>query len=271
MKGGGLDEFRRRYGPWALVAGASEGLGAEFARQLAGKGLDLALVARRAGKLEALAGELAARYGVQTRSLSLDLSNPETPGAILAQVEDIEVGLLVYNASFSCIGPFFDRSLAEHRQELQVNCLAPLALVHSFGRSMAARRRGGIILMSSLSASQGSAYISNYTATKAYNQILAEGLWEELREHGVDVLACSPGATRTPNYLASLDGRPSGGSVPAIEPRTVVTEALAALGKEPGVIPGFTNRLSALVMRRILPRRTAIRLMGRVLKGLYVR
>ena len=145
----------------------------------------------------------------------------------------------------------------------------PLALLNTFGARMLKAGHGGIILMSSLSAFQGSAYIANYSATKAYNFVLAEGLWEEWRRGGVDVLACIAGAIRTPNFLASAP-RPTGRiSDATIEAETVVTEALAALGRQPTVIPGRLNRLSSFVMRRLLSRRLTITIMGNVLHAKY--
>ena len=167
------------------------------------------------------------------------------------------------------MGPFLERPLAEHLLELDTNCRAPLALVHAYGRDMAQRSRGGIILMSSLSANQGSPLIANYGATKAYNLILAEGLWDELRKQGVAVLACRSGAVATPNYLASLPQGPTGPAAGSMPPAKVVAETLAALGRGPSVIPGRSNRLAAFVMGRLMPRRTAVLLMGRVLRRMY--
>jgi len=260
------NSFRERYGPWALVAGASVGMGAEYATQLAAKGLNLVLIARRADELASLAARLSADHGVQVRTLQLDLAHADAASMVAAETGDIDIGLLVYNAGLSIVGPFFAQPLEEHLRELDVNCRAPLTLVYTFGQRMLARKRGGIVLMSSLSASQGSALIANYVATKAYNLLLAEGLWDELRGQGIDVIASTPSSTATPGYLASNPGQTPGGTM---SPRAVVAETLAALGKAPSVIPGGTNRLAALVMRRILTRRTAITLMGRTMRSMY--
>jgi short-subunit dehydrogenase len=264
------DKFRQSYGPWALVAGASEGLGAAYAEVLAKRGLDLILVARRLALLQALATRLTGQYGISVRTLAFDLSQPFAAAQIAQESVSVEVGLLVYNAAFSAVGPFFEHSLDDHLREVDTNMRTPLGLVHSFGRRMLAAGHGGIILMASLSAFQGSAYISTYSATKAFNIVLAEGLWEEWRRSGVDVLACIAGAIRTPNYLASSP-RHSGGIADAtLEPELVVATALAALGHQPTVIPGWLNSLSSFVMRRVLSRKAAIRIMGNVLRGMYV-
>jgi short-subunit dehydrogenase len=260
-------DFRVHYGPWALVAGSSEGLGAEYATQLAARGLNLVLVARREDMLQSFAADLEARYGVQARAVPLDLARDDAGPALVERIADVEIGLLVYNAALSAIGPFLETPLDTHLTELQVNCRSPLVLAHTFGRQMLTRGRGGIILMSSLSATMGSALIANYAATKAYNLVLAEGLWDELRSGGVDVLACCPAAVSTPNYAASAPR----GSRSAMAPRLVVEQTLAALGREPSVIPGTANRLSAFALRRLLPRKSTISLMGRVMRGMYAR
>jgi uncharacterized protein len=263
-------EFRKRYGPWALVAGASEGLGAAYAEALARRGLDLILVARRGELLQALAARLKAQYAINVRSLPLDLSLLEATEQIARETQPDEVGLLVYNAAFSAVGGFLDRPLGDHLREVDTNVRTPLGLVNTFGQRMLAAGHGGIILMSSLSAFQGSAYISTYSATKAFNIVLAEGLWEEWRRNGVDVLACIAGAIRTPNYLASSPKRSGGIADATLKPESVVVEALAALGHRPTVIPGRLNRLSSFVMRRLLSRQAAIRIMGNVLRGMYI-
>lgn len=258
-----------RYGPWALVAGASEGLGAEFARQLAADGLQLVLVARRGELLARLARELEDRHGVEVRDVAADLARPEATAQIEEGLGDAEVGLLVYNAALSTIGPFLDAPLEHHLAELEINCRRPLELCHRLGGAMRRRGRGGILLMASLAGAQGAPRIAHYAATKAWNRVLAEGLWWELRASGIDVLACCAGATRTPGYLAD---RPEEASsyVPEMEPGAVVREALAALGRRPSMIPGRINRLASFFMSRLLPRRTAIDLMGRASRSVGV-
>ncbi len=261
----GDTSFRERFGPWAVVAGASAGLGAEYAVQLARRGLHLVLVARREEPLNALGARISAECGVQVRPLALDLARADAGDVVAGFTEGVDVGLLVYNAAFSVIGPFLERPLEDHLREIDVNCRGPLVLAHRLGGRMVARGRGGIVLMSSLSATMGSALIANYAATKAYNMVLAEGLWEELREAGVAVMACAPGAVRTPNYEAS--GARGGG--PAQSPTQVVVETLARLGTGPQIVPGLANRLSAFALRRLMPRAATIRLMGRVMRQMY--
>lgn len=263
-------KFAARYGSWGIVAGASEGIGATYAEQLAAHGLKLVLVARRAELLQKLATELSTNYNIETRIIPLDLAASNAVEQIIEQTKDLEIGLLVYNAAFSAIGPFLERPIEDHIKEIHTNVFTPLKLIYLFAEQMLKRGRGGIVLMSSLSAFQGSAYISTYAATKAFNIVLAEGLWEEWRERGVDVLVCISGAVKTPNYVASEPEQTGGLGDMTMNPDQVVREALQALGKEPYVIPGSMNRISSFVMRHLLPRRMAIKFMGRILRRMYV-
>src|SRR5574341_1611636 len=260
-------DFRARYGSWAMVAGASEGLGAAYAEELALRGLNLVLVARRYELLQSLASRLSERDEIQTKIIVVDLSKPEAAEQIVHDTNDLEICLLIYNAAFSAIGPFLERSLDDHFKEIHTNIHAPLKLVYLLGQRMLAQRRGGIVLMSSLSAFQGSAYISTYSATKAFNIVLAEGLWEEWREQGVDVLVCVSGAIKTPGYVASEPQQTGGLGDMTMNPEQVVREALDALGKRPYVIPGRINRIASFVMRHLLPRKVAVQFMGLVLRG----
>jgi short-subunit dehydrogenase len=264
-------DFAARYGPWAIIAGASEGIGATYADELASRGLNLVLIARRAELLQSLASELSTKYNIDTKIIVLDLAVPNVVEQIDENTKEIEIGLLVYNAAFSAIGPLLERPLEDHIREINTNAFTPLKLVYLFAPQMLARGHGGIVLMSSLSAFQGSAYISTYAATKAFNIVLAEGLWEEWRERGVDVLVCVSGAVKTPNYVASAPKQTGGLGDMTIVPAQVVREALNALGKQPYVIPGRINRISSFIMRHLLPRKAAIQFMGRILRQMYAK
>jgi short-subunit dehydrogenase len=256
--------LRERYGPWALIAGASVGLGEAFARKLAAAGFNLILMARREELLERLAAELRGR-GTTVRVAAGDLGRDDLKETVAALTRDVEVGLLVYNAAHSVLGPFVERPLEEHLGVIDVNCRGPLILSHFLGSAMAGRGRGGIVLMTSIAGSQGGPLVSSYAASKAFNLVLAEGLWAELRERGVDVLACRAGATRTPGYASS---NPKA-SVPLMEPERVAAAALGALGRGPSVVPGALNKLATFAFGRLLPRRTSIRIMGRATQRLY--
>ena len=254
-----MAEFARRYGPWALIAGASEGIGAAFAKALAQRGLDLVLVARRAEPLAALEREIAGLASVRVRSISLDLARADAVAALERELADLEIGLVVYNAALAPGGEFLEVPLEEQQAAIDVNVRGPLALAHRFGRRMAARGRGGVVLLSSLTAFQGSPFVATYGATKAFLLALSEGLWYELAPRGVDVLAVCAGATRTPSYLRQRSPRGAPGE---LEPEQVAREALAELGRAPFMIPGRFNRFASQLMRRLLSRRATIRVMG---------
>ncbi len=251
--------FAERYGRWAVVAGASEGLGAAFARALAARGLDLVLVARRAEPLEQLAEVLRAR--VKIRTIALDLGGDGAAAEVAARTADLDVGLLVCNAALAQAGRFFDLPLDEHLRAVDVNCRAPLALARLLGERMRARKRGGILFMSSLAAVYGGPFVATYAATKAFDCLLAESLSAELQPDGVDVLACVAGPTRTPGYERTM-----GGDLAPMDPDAVAEEALAALGRAPRLIPGVFNRATHLLLAQ-LPRAWVLRLVaGRMRK-----
>ena len=254
--------FSDRYGPWALVAGASEGIGAAFARSLARRGLDLLLIARREDKLRATAAAIAAEYEVRVDCFALDLAASDLLARVREGVGEREIGLLVYNAAYSNIGDFFEQSLEDKLRALDVNCRAPLTLCHELGGPMRARGRGGIILMGSMSGMQGSPRLATYAATKAFDLVLGESLWGELRGHGVDVLTCVAGATRTPGFEATA----SDSRAPVMEPHQVAEEALTALGWQPSLVPGLPNKLASLILSR-LPRRRRVLIMASALAG----
>lgn len=256
--------FRKHYGPWGLVAGAGQGLGAAWASALARRGLNLVLVDMSTELVTSVAADLERRYGATVEPLVLDLGDEAMLERVARATEDREVGLLVYNAAVSTVGHYLDEDLSIHERLVAVNCNGPARLTHHFGRRMRTRGRGGIVLMSSMSAFQGNPMLAHYAASKAYNLVLAEGLWDECRGDGVDVLACCPGATLTPGYLLTRPARGRLTFPTEMEPDDVVEAALVELGRRPHVVPGWGNRVAAMVIQRLLPRRRAIALMGRI-------
>jgi len=257
-----MSSFGEKYGPWALVTGASAGIGAEFARQLAARGLNVVLVARRRERLEALAEELQARHRVEARAAAMDLARPDFLGDVQAATAGLEIGLLVNNAGFGWSGAFLDHDLERELEMLAVNCRAALVLAHTFGRPMRDRRRGGIIFVSSVLGYMATPYLAHYAATKAYDLSLGEGLWFELRPQGVDVVTLSPGTTKT--EFAQVAGAPEIGGM-AVEP--VVAAALKNLGRRPSVVAGWRNRALTSVQSQ-MPRRWRVALVGRVMRAI---
>ena len=253
-----MSDYATRYGKWAVIAGASEGLGAAFAAQLAERGMRLLLLARREEVLAELAQQLRQQHGVDVRHMALDLADPELSGKLAPAVADIEVGVLVYNAAVSQMGRFVTMEEDALERMIRVNVSGPLTFLHALLPAMHERGRGAVVLMSSLAGMQGSPGIAAYAATKAFNTILGESLWHELRAQGIDVVVSCAGAIRTPGYL-----RTYGKEAPGIlAPEAVASQTLAALGKGPRVVPGLLNRIVAQVSGRLLPRAAAIRLMA---------
>jgi len=213
-------DVKARYGGWVLVAGASAGLGAAFARESARLGFDVVLLARRADALEDTAASIRAEYGVATRCIVADLAQHDIADVVAAQTNDLDIGVLVYNAAAELYGPFLTLDHDVHRTNIAVNCFAPTALAEHFGARMRDRGRGAIAIVSSLAALQGARYLTIYAASKAYELILAEGLWEEFGDFGVDALAYVVGATvSTSWYGAAPTAYADAGELSALQAR----------------------------------------------------
>jgi len=193
-------EFRDKYGPWALVIGASEGLGAAFAENCAQRGLNVAIVARRSAPLETVAADIRKQYGVATRQITVDAGAHDFLTRIQTGCNGLEIGFLIFNAAAEPGGPFLKIAIEDHLNNIQVNCVAPTLLTHWLGAEMVRRRRGGIVLVTSSGALQGIANWASYGGAKSYELILGEGLWDEFRDHGVTATAYVVGSTATPTF-----------------------------------------------------------------------
>ncbi|HZY39630.1 MAG TPA: SDR family NAD(P)-dependent oxidoreductase [Mucilaginibacter sp.] len=261
--------FKQKYGYIALVAGASEGMGAAYANALAARGLDLVLIARRKEPLEATAEVIKAKYGVEVQTVSCDLASPGVLQLIEAAIGDKQIDFLVYNAALSYIGPYLTTDLSTHQNIASVNMLSPMALVYYFGGKMVERGKGGVVLMSSIAGLQGSGFLATYAATKAFNKIFAEGLWYEWKAKGVDVIACCAGATATANYINTNPGKASPLEPKAQRPEQVVEECLRKIGKKPSFISGRGNRLVTFLMQHVFSRKMAVNMMGDGMRKMY--
>jgi hypothetical protein len=251
--------FAERYGPWAVVAGASEGLGATFAIEAARRGLHVILVARRPGPLETLADDLRQRFAVNVETLALDLGDADAIDRIGVTVGDREVGLVVANAAHVPVGAFIEVAEDQLDTAVAVNARAPTLLARRFLPSMTARGRGGLVIVASMAGLQGGPSLVAYASTKAFDIVLAEGLWYEMAPYGVDVIGCVAGAVAGPKLGAAM-GRAAPGTR---TPEQVVTATFDALGRGPRVIPGSTNRVGAWFMTRLLSRRRAVAIMAK--------
>ena len=264
------NDIKNKYGPWCLVAGAAEGLGKAFSRSLAASGMNLILVDLQKDQLDSLARQLETSFGIRAKTLHLDLASGDSVGLMMEAISETKCRLIIYNAAFSRVQKFMLNDPDMLDRYVDVNMRTPMQLIHAFCHlhSGGQDHKKGIILMSSLAGSWGTQLLAPYGGSKAFNHILAESLYYELKGEGFDVLACIAGATSTPGYLASLpQGKTKTRST--MHPDTVVEASLRSLGHKAFVVTGFKNKLIYFLMTRILPRRVSLRIMNRAVGNLY--
>jgi len=276
--------FKHKYGPWALIAGASEGIGKSFAEQLAAQGLNLILLARRDAILQETAAQIRSQYAVEVETRALDLTGADLEQQLQQLIAQHDIGLLIYNAGATHgAGLFLDQPMSYALNLVSLNCVGPVVMTHTIGSQLRKRGRGGIILLSSMSALAGTGYVAAYAATKSFDMIFAEGLWAELRGYGVDVLGLVAGATQTPAmqrsgaFMQSDDNGSAATAnanespqpnILAMHPDDVACEALAELGNGPILFPGEKNRAAAAAIRNA-PRAAAVDAMSGAAAGMY--
>ena len=226
-------DFLNKYGKWAVVTGASNGIGKEIAIYLAELGFNLVIVARSQEKLKALATDLTMKNSIKTLVIPCDLNERSAITEILKQTENLEVGLLVAAAGFGSSGAFLNTKLVNELNMLKTNCEVPLSMSYFFGERFVKQKRGGIILFSSLLGFQGAPNSANYAATKGYIQCLGEGLYVELKPHNVDVRISAPGPVAT-GFAEVADMQMS----LAAHPKEVARVTVNALGKAMTIRPG---------------------------------
>ena len=246
--------FATKYGPWALVAGASDGVGAAFAHGLAERGINVVLIARRQAVLDEVAAEIENQTSASTRTLAIDLAEPGAAAAIAAATGDLQVGMLVYCAGADPnFKPFLANPIEAAEAMVQRNCMVPMQLCHHFAAAMVERGRGGIVLFGSGAGLAGGANMVAYGASKAFDMVFAEALWAELHDKGVDVLGLILGKTDTPalrqlehsrGQIGSLDEVPPGAAAVA----DVVAEAFENLGNGPTLMVGDMMRAAAQML-----------------------
>ena len=238
-----MTDFVDSYGRWAVIAGASEGIGAALADQLAARGLDLVLLARNAALLDEVATRARDEHGVQTRVVVQDLTDPDIAARVAGATAGLDVGLLIYNAGASDrTAAFLDNELDYSLKQIKLDCVGPIALAHHFGTAMRERGRGGIVLVASLACVAGSATLAVYSAVKAFQHNFAEGLWAELRPHGVDVCCTPLGMTYTPALQRmGVDYDPAAQMLS----EDVAREIVENIGNGPVHVVGENNRAMA--------------------------
>lgn len=254
--------MKDKYGSWAIVTGASSGIGRDLARQLAAKGLNVVLVARRLTKLENLAEEL--RTSVEVKVIAADLNSEDGIQSVLDKTADLDVGVIANNAGIFSPGEFLEQSWEEIQQLLQVNVVAAVALTHAFAKRFKARGRGAILLTASTMGYQGVPYAANYAASKNYLNAFGEGLHHELAKYGVDVTVLNPGLTKTEIFEGKRFD-PAGLPFPMQSSEAVAKAGVNSIGRNSVVIPGIANRVSTF-MGKLLPRDFLVSQFGKVIQ-----
>ncbi len=264
--------FKQQYGPWAIVAGGSEGIGLAFAELLAKQGVNLVLVSRNEQKLSDARSVIRRQSAVDLRCISADLSHEDSFSSIIQATTDIEIGLLVYNAGAVHGADFFlDQSVESAIDLVNLNCHGPVLLAHHFGRLMRDRQRGGMIFLSSMAALAGGSYITTYAATKSFDIVFAQSLWHELKADNINVLGLIAGATATPAMAASgFDiGQKNEEGLPVfMSSSAVAKEGLDNLENGPIHIVGDVNRASADAFNQ-LSREQLVNMMSQATAELY--
>lgn len=253
--------LKANYGNWAIVTGASSGIGLELATQLADAGFNLLITARNLERLKAVQHTLSSKYKVEIKIVASDLSTTSGIDRIIQESQALDVGLLINNAGYGTSGLFANSSLHEEVDMLKVNCEAVLSLTHYFALKFTQQKRGGIIFLSSLVAFQGVPYAAHYAATKAYVQSFAEALAIELKPHGVSVLVAAPGPVES-NFGQRANMKMGNG----LKPSALGVPILTALGKQTNVIPGLLSKVLIYSLRTV-PRFAKVRIMQMVMGG----
>ena len=256
------ERLKAKYGEWALVTGASSGIGKALAENLADAGLNLVLTARRQQVLEEVSANLQAKFAINVQIVVADIATEAGIAHLLASTKDLNIGLLINNAGFGTSGFFHKSDLDSEANMLQVNCEALLKLTHHFSQTFIARKRGGIILMSSMVSFQGVPYAAHYAATKAYVQSLGEALAHELRPLGVDVLAAAPGPV-----ASEFAERANMQMDMTLKPTDIAAPILKALGRRSTILPGFLTKFLVGSLRTV-PRWGKVRIMKMVMGGM---
>jgi len=256
--------FKDKYGRYAIVVGASAGIGEALAREIASRGVDLVLVARRLEKLEELSADLKGQHGIDVKCVSLDLLQDDAVDKLVKETESLDIGLLVINAAAVVAGGFLKNSYDLESKLITLNTLIPAQIAHRIGNRMKRQKRGGILFVSSLAGNAPTPFQATYAATKAYLSSLGQALAFEVAQDGIDVSVLAPGATDTEGLKATpnIDYSKMKG-ITMMSPADVAKAGIDGLGKQAFIIPGLKNRMSAFVLG-MLPRATAVRTVGRM-------
>ncbi len=259
-------KFKEKYGSYALITGASSGIGAEFAKQLAQKGLNLVLIARRKKRLEKLKQEIQSKNEVIIKIIELDLLSDNFLDSIRKVTDNLDIGLLINSAGLMYIGNYLDSSLEKDLQMINLNIKVPAIFTKHFAPKMVDRNKGGLIYIASMLGYMGTPYSTIYAGTKAYEIVKGEGLAYELKPYNIDVLTVNPGLTKT-EMTANNDF--SGMPMKLMKPNIVAKTAIDSLGKKVLVTPGIMNRMMNWMSKRIMSRKMNTAMFGMFMKKTF--
>ena len=248
-----MPTLKEHYGPWALVTGASAGIGEAYVKRLATEGFNIVATARRQDRLAKLCQEMEVRHGILTLPITEDLSDPEGPKRLIDAVSQLEIGLLINNAGYGSNGHFHELDPEKEARMVILNCYAPIVITRALLPAMVSRKRGGVVFLSSTGANQPVPCSATYCATKGFNQFMGEALFEELKRYGVDAVAIQPGPTRT-EFQVNADYVHDG---KIRTPEDVVTTTFKAIGKKPVGVDGMRNKIMK-ILAQTLPRRFVV-------------
>ena len=253
-----------KYGKWAIVTGASSGIGEEFARKLSSEGFNLIIIARRKDRLDKLAEEIKSHHDVEIIPVELDLTEETFMSKLSSITKDKEIGILINNAGIGSTGEFVNADAEHEIKMVKLNCIAPTILTHHFVKGMKERKKGAIIFLGSVTAFQPTPFMASYSATKVFNLFLGNSLWWELKKYNIDVLSLNPGGTET-EFQRIADAKT--GPIPRTT-KQVVETAMNALGKKPSVVDGAFNKLLTFSSRFVSQKITVI-IAGFIASRLY--
>ena len=264
-----MDQFKKRYGEWALVAGAAEGIGQGFTTALAQQGINVVMADRNQDAMNHLATKVREDYGIEVKEILVDLEMEDALDVLLQSIGDIDCRLLIYVAAYSNVKPFLSNEKEELDTYINVNSRTPIQLVHGFANRLQSQNSsGGIILVSSLAGLLGPPLVAPYAATKGFLIRLAESLSTEFKPLNIDISVCCAGLTATPTYQENTP-EATRTKLKPMDPIQVADYAINQLGRKAVCIPGWKNRFIFFLLLRLLPRSVSSKILGKTMKKMY--
>ena len=264
-----MDQFKKRYGEWALVAGAAEGIGQGFTTALAQRGINVVMADCNQDAMKQLDEEIKSLFGVDVKQVHIDLAQPDVTDLLLQSTSDLDCRLMIYVAAYSKVKPFLSNEKEELDTYMDVNSRTPIQLVHGFANRLQSQNSsGGIILVSSLAGLLGPPLVAPYAATKGFLIRLAESLSTEFKPLNIDISVCCAGLTATPTYQENTP-EATRTKLKPMDPIQVADYAINQLGRKSVCIPGWKNRFNFFLLLRLLPRSFSSKILSKTMTKMY--